>query len=111
MKELFVFKALADKAMKDYNVACFCSTCDVNELDCGNCPQADKILETAAGEVECYRRKYTGEVVCAWWERGVYEGYVFGHQVKATCSDDGNVTIEVGSDVSKRDFEDIIAQF
>lgn len=112
MKQLYIFKILADKAMSNYEGNYDLSTCDVNSLDCGSCDKADAILSTAMGEVACYRDRNSREIICAWWQDDdIYEGTVMGVRVTATCAADGSITIDSDEDIDEDLAETIKAQF
>ena len=112
MKQLYIFKTLADKAMADYSDAYELSTCDVNSLDCGSCVQADTILSTAMGETNCYRDSASGEIICAWWQDDdVYEGVVEGHSVAVTCAPDGSISVDVLDNIDEDEAQAIYERF
>ena len=112
MKQLYIFKTLADKAMADYSGSYELSTCDVNSLDRGSCPQADKILSTAMGDVNCYRDSNTGDIICAWWQNDdIYEGEVLNAFVTATCAPDGSISVDTDTEIDEEEALEIIAQF
>lgn len=64
---MYVTKAQAEKAIENYNGNYSRSMCDVLTLD-GADDDAQRILQTAMGEVNCYRDDWTRRVIVAWWE-------------------------------------------
>lgn len=112
MKQLYIFKTLADKAMADYSGAYDLSTCDVNSLDCGSCPQADTILSTAMGEVNCYRDSSSRDIICAWWQDDdVYECAVMGHNVTVICAPDGSISVDCLDSIDEDEAQAICERF
>ncbi len=112
MKQLFLIKMQADRACNDHHGNYVLSSCDVDQLDCGNCAVADNILASAMGEVSCYRDAITNEILAAWWQDDdVYEGEVLGRHTKVYFQPDGDAYIDGLDDMDEEEAQKLIEQF
>ena len=102
MTQLYIFQAQADKALANHNGSYTLSSCDIERIDRGASDQAEHILQTAMGEVACYRDNVTGEVLVAWWQEDeAYECELYGHFVSVTCRPDGSLDVDCDGDIDE----------
>ena len=102
MANLYIFKAQADKALVNHNGSYKLSSCDVERIDRGASDEAERILQTAMGEVACYRDSESGEILAAWWQEDeAYECELYGHSVSVTCQPDGSLDVDCDGDIDE----------